>query len=423
MDRSPLYLAAVASSAVPGLDPVTVEALPSLPYDRFDVAFVRDTEHRRWVVRAPRTATAGAELESAIAITALLARRVGFSVPGPKGFFDLGDSGRASVYPFLPGDPIDLGEVPDRRGLAGDIGRVMATVHNLDVALADEAGLPSYDADACRTRRLADLDRAATTGRVPTSLLTRWEQALEDVTLWRFAPALVHGALSGDALLVTFDDDDAASGRVRGVVGWEHAQVSDPAEDFAAVVDQASPEVVDRIMEAYAHARLERPDPHLLVRARLLSELDLLHQLTEALARGDDAAVEGLSARLRRLDEVVHALEESSDDYQRLSLTPRSVRSRPAPPPAVDEDEDDDELPGITAPGHLGVEADGPMAAGSDGETVALDEVADDGDANREDEVDDVGGDPRSEATDDATPAHRVGGRAETVEIRLDPQH
>ena len=97
MDRSPLYLAAVASSAVPGLDPVTVEALPSLPYDRFDVAFVRDTEHRRWVVRAPRTATAGAELESAIAITALLARRVGFSVPGPKGFFDLGDSGRASV--------------------------------------------------------------------------------------------------------------------------------------------------------------------------------------------------------------------------------------------------------------------------------------------------------------------------------------
>lgn len=143
----------------------------------------------------------------------------------------------------------------------------------------------------------------------------------------------------------------------------------------------------------------------------------------EALARGDDAAVEGLSSRLRRLDEVVHALEESSDDYQRLSLTPRSVRSRPAPPPAVDEDEDDDELPGITAPGHLGVEADGPMAAGSDGETVALDEVADDGDANREDEVDDVGGDPRSEATDDATPAHRVGARAETVEIRLDPQH
>ena len=314
-----------------------------------------------------RTATAGAELESAIAITALLARRVGFSVPGPKGFFDLGDSGRASVYPFLPGDPIDLGEVPDRRGLAGDIGRVMATVHNLDVALADEAGLPSYDADACRTRRLADLDRAAPTGRVPTSLLTRWEQALEDVTLWRFAPALVHGALSGDALLVTFDDDDAASGRVRGVVGWEHAQVSDPAEDFAAVVDQASPEVVDRIMEAYAHARLERPDPHLLVRARLLSELDLLHQLTEALARGDDAAVEGLSARLRRLDEVVHALEESSDDYQRLSLTPRSVRSRPAPLRRSTRTRTTTSS-GDHGPGPSGVEADGPMAAGPTGD-------------------------------------------------------
>ena len=32
MERTPLYLAAIASAAVPGLDPVTVEALPSLPH-------------------------------------------------------------------------------------------------------------------------------------------------------------------------------------------------------------------------------------------------------------------------------------------------------------------------------------------------------------------------------------------------------
>ena len=58
MDRSPLYLAALASAAVPGLDPASVEALPSEPGQLFDVAFIQDTQHRRWVVRAPRTLAA-----------------------------------------------------------------------------------------------------------------------------------------------------------------------------------------------------------------------------------------------------------------------------------------------------------------------------------------------------------------------------
>ena len=62
MDRSPALLAALASAAVPGLDPVSVEALPSTPDQAFDVGFVRDHDGRRWVVRAPRTEVAGADI-------------------------------------------------------------------------------------------------------------------------------------------------------------------------------------------------------------------------------------------------------------------------------------------------------------------------------------------------------------------------
>ena len=57
--------------------------------------------------------------------------------------------------------------------------------------------MPVYDAETCRTRHLADLDRGAATGHVPTALLSRWERALEDVTAWRFAPTPVHGDLTG----------------------------------------------------------------------------------------------------------------------------------------------------------------------------------------------------------------------------------
>lgn len=350
VDRTPAFLAALASAAVPGLDPMSVEALPSTPEQRFDVAFVQDTEHRRWVVRAPRTDVAGAEMDRSVALLALLARRLPFAVPSPRGFVALAEGGRAAVYPYLPGHPLDLAALRPGPGLAAEVGRTLAALHDTDPALVEEAGLPAYDADAWRTRRLAELDRAAATGRVPTTLLQRWEGALEDVSLWRFAPVPTHGGLTGEHLLVVFaDDQDAASGRVRAVTGWEGARLADPADDFAALVEQARPEAVETVLEAYAHARVERPDPHLLVRARLASELGALSRLMDALAREDTGAVEVLATRLRRLDDEV---SEPGDDAGRTSLSPVGVRRRPAPPDLPGDPDDatgpDDGADGVT---------------------------------------------------------------------------
>jgi macrolide phosphotransferase len=400
VERSPLQLAAIASAAVPGLDPVTVESLPSLPHDRFDVAFVRDSEHRRWVVRAPRSEAAGAELDAAVGLLGLLGRRLSFAVPTPRGFLALKGGGRAAVYPFIAGDPIDFGELPDGPGLAAEIGRAIAAVHNLDPRLVDEAGLPTYDADAYRSRRLSHLDRAAATGRVPHALLERWERALEDVSLWRFAATPVHGQLSGEQVLVVFDGDDASTGRVRGLIGWERAQVADPADDFAALVEQAPPAAVERALEAYAHARLERPDPNLLVRARLAGELGLLRDLMDALARRDEAAVEGLTTRLRRLDEHVHSLEESSDDYQRMSLSPAGARPRPTPPPPAVLDDGDDE-DDIAPPSGAGPAADDAEHAADEGPDAPVDphDGADGADADAEGEAKNHGsGEPAAES-------------------------
>ena len=161
VDRSPAFLAALASAAVPGLDPVSVEALPSTDDQSFDVAFVQDAEHRRWVVRAPRTDVAGAEMDRTVALLALLGRRLPFAVPAPKGFVALTEGGRAAVYPYLPGHNLDFAELPPGPGIAAELGRAIAALHNTDPAVYEEAGLPSYDADAYRSRRLADLDRAA----------------------------------------------------------------------------------------------------------------------------------------------------------------------------------------------------------------------------------------------------------------------
>src|SRR5580765_3297306 len=327
-ERSSLLLAALASVAVPGLDPVSVELVPSDPQHDYDLAFVTDSTDRRWMVRAPRTAAAAARMEMSLALLPLLARRVPFGVPAPKGFVALKEGGRACVYPALPGHTVDFTAIPAGRGLAVELGRAIAALHNLDARLFDEAGLPAYDPDAYRTRRLADLDRAAATGRVPTTLLTRWESALEDVNLWRFAPTPIHGDLTGDQVLAVFtDEEDASTGTIKAFTGWEGAKVADPADDFAGLVAEADPETLETVLEAYAHARVERPDANLLVRARLASELGLLAELTRALTAGWDEAADAHTAALRRLDDEVHAQDAAEDDYRRTSLAPTSATS------------------------------------------------------------------------------------------------
>ena len=326
MTRTPLTLAALASAAVPGLDPATVKGVVQLPGHQFEVAFIEDTQHRRWVVRAPMSAAAGAQMDVSVSLLGLLSRRLPFAVPAPKGFVALPEGGRAVVYPYIAGRPLDFAHLPGGPGIAAELGRALAALHNVDLALCEEAGLTSYDPDTYRTRRLSDLDRAAATGHVPAGLLSRWEQSLEEVSLWRFAPTPTHGDLTGDEVLAVFDDnDDATTGRVRGLTGWENAKVADPADDFATLVTQASPSAFDSVLEAYAHARMDRPDKYLERRARLAGELKLVSELLTAVGAKNQSGIKACADRLRKLD------ADTFDDREDEPVVPTTPTAQPVP--------------------------------------------------------------------------------------------
>ncbi|MDQ6714900.1 MAG: phosphotransferase, partial [Actinomycetota bacterium] len=303
VSRSPAQLAALANSAVPGLDPVAARVAREVPGNRCEVAFVTDTQRRAWVIRVPTTPAVGAQLDGAAALLGLLGRRLPFAVPAPRGFVGVPE-GRAVVYPYLHGRSVRLHEISGGPGVASEIGRALAALHNVDRAVFDEAGMPVYEAEAYRTRRLADLDRAAATGHVPTALLSRWERALEDVTAWRFAPTPVHGDLTGSRVLVSFaEEQDAATGTVRAVTGWELAKVADPADDLAVLQEECSPEAFESVMEAYGLTRIERPDRHLRLRARLASELRHLARLLDAVTASAPPLISLCATQLRALDE------------------------------------------------------------------------------------------------------------------------
>src|SRR5690606_11148863 len=196
--RSPLTLAALATAAVPGLDARSARPVED-PGD-YDTAIVTDADGGRWTVRAPRSLQAGAALEAEAELLSSLQHYaesgvLSFAVPRVAGTALLPEAGRAVVGPALEGTPLDVDALRPGPGLAADLGRVIAAVHELPRTIVDDAGLPGYEVEEYRSRRMAELDEAAATGQVPPNLLRRWETALEDVSLWRFQPVVVHGDL------------------------------------------------------------------------------------------------------------------------------------------------------------------------------------------------------------------------------------
>ncbi|QJW37436.1 phosphotransferase [Cellulosimicrobium protaetiae] len=306
MPRSPLTLAALATAAVPGLDARSARPVED-PGD-YDTAVVTDADGARWTVRAPRSLQAGAALEAEAELLTSLqlyadSGVLSFAVPRISGTALLPEGGRAVVHPALDGTALDVDGLRPGPGLAADLGRVLASIHELPRTIVDDAGLPGYDVEEYRARRMAELDEAAATGKVPAALLRRWETALEDVSLWRYQPVVVHGDLGPEQVLV-------ARGRVVAVTDWASARVADPADDLAWLLVSAPPEAIDSIMEAYQLRRTELTDKNLVDRALLVGELALARWLLHGVRHGLDDVVADALDMLADLDEATQGADD-----------------------------------------------------------------------------------------------------------------
>ncbi|WP_238695501.1 phosphotransferase [Ornithinimicrobium flavum] len=319
--RSDLALAALASAAVPGMKPVAVAGVVRTDDPDHQQAVVEDATGRRWLVRSPLTPVAGARLRRGDELVRQLSRHVPFKVPAPVGYASVGQDGHAVVYPHVEGFPLDLTHLPAGTGLASAVGRTVAAIHNIPRGVFEEQDVPVFDSAGCRQRLIADVDRAAETGRVPTGLLARWEEAFDAAPLWQFATVPVHGAFRGATVLVAFGDEDAASGRVVAVTDWEDAMVADPAIDLAELYANASPAAWESVLDAYALARAQRPDAYLHARARLVAETSRLRGLARAVTEQDEHLSRRIVESLRRMDRL------TEDDDSLVPVTARGAGS------------------------------------------------------------------------------------------------
>jgi macrolide phosphotransferase len=354
--RQPIELAAVATAAVPGLTPTAVSSAPDDPAD-FDSALLLDSEGKRWRVRSPRHAEASARLETEFLVLRAfvpgIRAELPFLMPTVAGTVRQGPLS-TFVYSHLAGSTRSVEELgAGSAALAREIGAALAAIHDLPHSLVSNADLPSYTPNEFRQRRLNELDQAATTGKIPPLLLRRWEHALEDVSLWRFNPCVVHGDLHEDNLLVDGD-------RVTAVTGWTDLRIGDPADDMAWLVASNDQDFVDAVLEHYTSSRRDVPDAHLLRRAALSAEFALAQYLVKGMAAGNQEMIHEAESMLAVL----------ADDVAEHGGQPISVEPLPQPAPAPAP------ASGVGAPGQPADRTHAPVPAVSKVTLLAPDSVS-----------------------------------------------
>jgi macrolide phosphotransferase len=292
MARSHLTLAALATSAVPGLDIVETSSFGGAQGD-FDCALLTGRDGRHWIVRVPRNERAEAEQSADLvalrALSAGVRTRLHFSVSAFAGQTPINGT-RAIVYEFVYGNKLSLAALDVQR--ATSVGRAVAAIHALPTSFIADSGLPVQSPLECLRSCVTVIDRAAATGLVPSVLLSRWETAADESRLWQFQPTVINGSLSSESLLF-------AGSEVTGVLGWQELRVGDPARDLSWLLgarDEVIPEVG---FDAYDEVR-GGADRQVRQRAILYSELELAKWLLHgAELRNDDIiqdAVELLGA-------------------------------------------------------------------------------------------------------------------------------
>ena len=291
MKRTAMELAALASAAMPGLDIVQAAASPDDPR-AFDSAIVTDTDNNHWRVRSPRNSQAAFRLETEIQVlsgfTPAIRAHLPFRVPSVAGAVQI-DGLRTFIYHQMPGNPVDLGTITHVEDQTiDDIGRIIAAIHKLPSAVVETADLPAYGAEQYRARLLSELDQMALTGKIPPSLLRRWENAFEERQMWTFTPRVVHGDFDETSLLIDRN-------RAVGVTAWTDLHIGDPARDFMWLTSTGSLEFRDAIISAY-HRHMDLPadqvDLHLMRRAALAAEFSLAKYLMSGIHASDEAVID-----------------------------------------------------------------------------------------------------------------------------------
>ncbi|MGO1537870.1 MAG: phosphotransferase [Leucobacter sp.] len=333
MASIPLTLAALATSAVPGLVVHGAREHRGNGGGQFTSAVIISDDGES-IVRIPRSQNAevqqSAELLGLAALSDGARTRLPFDVPTSLGMTRSGDT-RAVVTTFITGGRVDAADIEAEALLLQPIAEALAAIHELPPSIVHGGGLPVRTAEDVRIQAARLLDRAEATRLLPRTVHSRWTDVLGDTELWDFAPTVIHGALDADQLLITDD-------QIVGILGWSEFSVGDPATDLSWLLASGS-EVLDAVIARYS---LQRDAGHLRrfrARATLHHELDVARWLLHGVESHDQEVIDDAVSMLDRL------VDRMSTTSYRL---PTENLSEAAPLTEAEVEQLLDEVPEVT---------------------------------------------------------------------------
>lgn len=293
-----MILAALAADAAPGKNFTHFKADTSNSV--IDQLKLWDQSGSSYILKAP-SAPAG-ERELAVEMQGLrtigqAAATLPFEIPSVIGSSRDLEGNNAVLLSLLGGETPDLTRYTPGK-FSQSFASAVAAIHEIDPSVVKEAGLPEYQPTDLVHQRVAEVDRIAATGRVGPQLLSRWEQALEDVAMFRFHPTVIHGAINEESIWVSGQE-------VIGVSNWNSLSISDPAEDFRWLCGGALNSTFEDALLHY-RAALPNADENLSLRATLYSELELGNWLVYCIEQEDQVEI-------ARAEDLLNELRDQLD--------------------------------------------------------------------------------------------------------------
>jgi aminoglycoside phosphotransferase (APT) family kinase protein len=299
MASSPLILAALAKSIFPSGNFKQAKSIVTDGPVNFESAILTDGDGIQSIVRASRSAKGNLELATDTqAVRAVKSSgTLPFNLPnlvaegtGPRG-------NTVQIIDFIYGTHLEFEDLNPDDVIISSLGRSLASIHSLDREAIARSGMPNRSASEIRELRISELDRAASTGRVPATLLQRWESALEDLDLFRFQPTVIHGNFIGANVLELGEE-------VSGVISWSNLCIGDPAEDFVAFAALQNPETLAAVKASYLE-NIADLDTNLVPRAVLYSELAVASYLVSSISNSNQDEADWAASELETISALV----------------------------------------------------------------------------------------------------------------------
>ena len=293
-----MILAALAADAAPGKNFTNYRLDSSNPH--IEQLQLWDKSGDSFVLKAPRNSSGERELAlelEGLRAVSMARDSLPFEIPVAVGQTRDLDGSKAVLLSLLGGEAPDLSRYTPGK-FSQSIAAALAAIHSIDPNFVKDAGLVEYQSSDAVHQRVAEVDAIAATGRVAPQLLTRWEQALEDVALFRFHPVVTHGAINQDSLVVSNQE-------VVGVSGWSSLSITDPAEDLRWLAGGALTTTFEDTVLHY-RANLPTADENLALRAQLYSELELGNWLVHCLSHEDQTEI-------ARAEDLLNELRDQLD--------------------------------------------------------------------------------------------------------------